>query len=64
MLTRRRVPQIGSTPLTIAAYEDHAEVVQLLLGAWADITATDMVSERSVEDGELGIRTRRDFGEG
>ena len=64
MLTRRRVPQFGYTPLHWAAQNGHPEVVKLLLEAGANITATDMVSERSVGDGGLGIRTRRDFGEG
>ena len=64
MLTRRCVPQLGTTPLHDAAGQGHPEVVKLLLEAGADITAKTEVSERSVGDGGLGIRTRRDFGEG
>ena len=64
MLTRRRVPQYGYTPLHWASLKDHPEVVKLLLEAGADMTATDKVRERSVGDGGLGIRTKRDFGEG
>ena len=66
MLTRRCALQLlyGYTPLIIAAKNGHSEVVKLLLEAGADVTATDMVSERSVGDGWLGIRTRRYFGEG
>ena len=64
MLTRRRVPQGGGTPLHIAANMGHPEVVKLLLEAGADITAKNPVSERSMGDGGLGIRTRRGVGEG
>ena len=64
MLTRRRVPQFGKTLLHWAARNGHSEWVKLLLEAGANITATDKVSERSLGDGGLGIRTRRDFGEG
>ena len=55
MLTRRRMPQDGKTPLH---YAGHPEVVKLLLQAGADITATDKVSERSMGDGGLGNEKR------
>ena len=64
MLTRRRAPQDGWTPLYWAAQEGHAEVVKLLLKAGADVTATDKVRERSVRHGGLGVRTSKYFGEG
>ena len=44
MLTRRRAPQDGWTPLYWAAQEGHAEVVKLLLKAGADVTEMDKVS--------------------
>ena len=64
MLTRRRAPQDGLTPLYWAAFKDHPEVVKLLLKAGADVTEMDKVSERSVGDGGLEVQTSRDFGEG
>ena len=57
MLTRRRTPQFGWTPLDRASMQGHAEVVKLLLRAGADVTEMDKVSERSVGDGGLGVRT-------
>jgi len=64
MLTRRRVPQDGFTLLHVAAVNGHPEVAKLLLDWGADITTKTPVSERSVGDGGLGIRTRKYFGEG
>ena len=64
VLTRRRAPQFGWTPLCWAAMQGHPEVARLLLKAGADVSATTTVSERSVGDGGMGVRTSRDFGEG
>ena len=63
VLTRGCVPQIGWTKLHRAAQQGHLEVVKQLLKEGADITAKNPVSERSVGDGGLGVRTSRDFGE-
>jgi ankyrin repeat protein len=64
VLTWRCAPQDGCTSLHLAANEGHSEVVKLLLEAGSDITVkSGPVSGRSVGDGGLGIRTRRDFEE-
>ena len=58
-------PQNGLTPLLVAAGVGDLNVVRSLMEAGADITAkTEKVSGRSVGDGGLGTRSRRDFGEG
>ena len=57
-MTRRRVPQNEITPLHMTAVSGHPEVAKLLLDWGADITATNEVSERSLGDRGLGIRTR------
>ena len=45
LLTRRRAPQNGCTPLYIAVQRGHAEVVQLLVKAGANKDAPDKVTE-------------------
>ena len=45
MLTRGRAPQNGHTPLHMAAYNGHTEVVKLLVQADADKNAPDKVKE-------------------
>ena len=44
LLTRRRAPQFGCTPLYAAAENGHQEVVQLLVQADADKNAPDEVT--------------------
>ena len=48
LLTRGHAPQLERTPLHAAVMEDQLEVVRVLLGAGADISARDMVSDRRV----------------
>ena len=52
MLTRRRAPQGGHTPLYFAAHHGHEKVVQLLVQAGADKDAPDEVREG--RRGEVG----------
>ena len=61
VLTRGHAPQDGDTPLHVVAHMGHLEVARLLLKAGADMNAKDTVSERSVGDEGLGIRTRGGF---
>ena len=58
VLTNGRAPQYGLTPMHAAADKGHHEMARLLLEAGADINAMLWVSERSVGDRGLGIRTR------
>jgi len=52
LLTRRRAPQGGHTPLYVAAHHGHEKVVQLLVQAGADKDAPDEVREG--RRGEVG----------
>ena len=46
VLTRRRAPQDGCTPLHAAAARGHLAVVQVLVDAGADTDAKNVVSQR------------------
>jgi len=63
MLTRVRAPQNDEekTPLHAAARYGRLDAARLLQEAGADINAKDTVSERSMGDGGLGVRTRQNF---
>ena len=52
ILTRRRAPQYGWTPLYIAADKGHLAVVELLVAKRADMNAPDMVKGGRGEDVE------------
>ena len=55
VLTRRRTPQFGWTPLDRASMQGHAEVVKLLLKAGADVTAMDKVERGAWEMEGWGV---------
>jgi len=64
LLTRRRAPQNGWTPLHAAAMQGQSAVVRFLVEKGADVTAKTKVSERRVGGERKGVGERRGFGEG
>ena len=63
LLTRRRAPQLGWTPLHAAAERGYDAVVLFLVEEGADVTAKDAVSKRRVGGERKGVGERRGSGE-
>ena len=63
VLTQRRAPQDGATPLHFASFHGHPEVVKLLLKAGADKNAPSTVRE-GILGGGLGAHTMHVFRSG
>ena len=61
LLTRRRAPQGGWTPLHCAAKRGHDSVVLFLVEKGADVTAKTQVSVRRVGGGRKGVRREKRF---
>jgi len=64
VLTRRRAPQNGETPLYAAAKQGQRAVLLFLVEKGADVTAKTKVSERRVGGERKGVEREEVSGKG